>query len=209
VDASASCSFGTSAKTKSEVAAEICALLAFSAVKNNDRTGLIFFTDKVEKYIPVKKGKKHVLRVIREVLYFKPQNKKTNLRSALEYIINILTRRAIVFVVSDFMAKDYEKPLKILSKEHDVIAINLIDPKELELPRAGLIEWEDAEEGGRLLLDTKSEEVRETYRKVNEERLHRIDKMFKRTGVDRIEIDTSKSYVKPLMRFFALRSKRL
>ncbi|MDD5084752.1 MAG: DUF58 domain-containing protein [Candidatus Omnitrophica bacterium] len=209
VDASSSCYFGTSAKTKSEIAAEICALLAFSAVKNNDRIGVIFFTDRIEKYIPVKKGRTHVLRVIREILFFQPRRKKTDLRRALEYIFNVLTRRAIIFIVSDFLAADYEKPLKILSKEHDVVAVNLIDPKETELPKTGLIEWEDAETGERVLIDTGNEKVLKTYRELNEKRLARLDSMFKHIGVDRIIIDTSKSYIEPLMKFFALREKRL
>lgn len=209
VDASSSCSFGTAAKTKSEIAAEICALLAFSAVKNNDRIGVIFFTDRIEKYIPVKKGRTHVLRVIREILFFQPRHKKTDLKSALEYIFNVLTRRAIIFVVSDFLAADYEKPLKILSKEHDVVAINLIDPKETELPKTGLIEWEDAETGEHILIDAKNEKVLKTYRELSEKRLAKLDTMFKHIGVDRIIIDTSKSYIEPLMKFFALREKRL
>ncbi len=154
VDVSSSGNFGTASQMKGEIAAELCAVLAFSAIKNNDKVGLIIFSDKIEKFIPPRKGKQHVLRVIREILYFKPEDSQTNLNVALEFLIKVIRRRSIVFLVSDFMTEEYEKALQVTNKKHDVIAIDIIDPREVELPNIGFIELEDAETGETVLVDT-------------------------------------------------------
>lgn len=208
VDASSSCYFGTGDKFKSEIAAEITALLAFSAVKNNDKVGMSIFTDRVEKYIPVKKGRQHVLRVIREILYFQPENKKTSLSTAFEYLYNMLNRRAVVFIISDFFDSNYEKALKVLSKEHDVIAIRIIDPRELELPSIGLMHLQDAENGEELFIDSGSAKLRNQYETLCRKRNEKLEDLFKKIAVDRIDIDVTKSYVEPIMRFFRMRERR-
>ena len=163
VDVSASGSFGTTSQLKGEVAAELCAVLAFSAIKNNDKVGLMIFSDKIEKFIPPRKGKQHVLRVIREILYFKPEDAKTDLNIALEYLNRVVKRRSIAFIISDFLTENYEKALQVANKKHDIIAIDIIDPREVELPNVGFLELEDAETGETVLIDTGSTEIRETF----------------------------------------------
>ncbi|MFQ5628135.1 MAG: DUF58 domain-containing protein, partial [bacterium] len=153
VDASRSADFGTQKQMKGEIAAEICALLAFSAIKNNDKVGLIIFTDKIEIFVPPRKGKKHVLRVIRELLYHKPVGAQTDLSLALEYLSRLITRRAVVFLISDFQDENYEQSLRIASRKHDLIAITITDPREVVLPDVGFIELEDAETGETILID--------------------------------------------------------
>ncbi|MBI4398001.1 MAG: DUF58 domain-containing protein [Candidatus Omnitrophica bacterium] len=208
VDASYSNFFGSGKKMKAEVAAEITALLAFSAVINNDKVGLVFFTDRVEKYIPVKKGKRHALRVVREILAYEPQHKKTDMAAALKYLNNVLSRRAVIFIISDFLASDYEKPLKILGKEHDVIGIYLFDPRERAIPKMGYVVFEDAETGEEVMVNTSHSKFQETFRKKTTEELHHMDRLFKKMGLDKIEIDTTQSYVDPLIKFFRAREKR-
>ena len=163
VDASGSGQFGTGEKFKSEIAAEICALLAFSAIKNNDKVGLLIFTDDIEKYIPPAKGRSHVLRVIREILYFQPKSKRTNIKQGLEYLLRGLKRHTIVFLVSDFDDTEYMKPLKILNKKHDVIAIQTYDQREITLPNVGLIKLQDSETGEELWVDTSRAKFRNRY----------------------------------------------
>ncbi|MFA6599413.1 MAG: DUF58 domain-containing protein [Candidatus Omnitrophota bacterium] len=209
VDMSGSQYFGTGEKLKSEVAAEVTALLAFAAVKNKDKTGLLITTDKVEKFVPVKKGKTHVLRVVREILYYEPEGLGTHLEAGLQYLNNFLTRTAVIFIISDFMDSGYEKSLKILSKRHDVIAIHLEDRRENEFPAAGLVELEDRETGRRRLVDTSSKELRSTLAKEAAQRRERLDKLFKTLGIDRIQIAAESSYIEPIMRFFKVREKRL
>lgn len=209
VDMSGSQYFGSGERLKSEVAAEITALLAFAAVKNNDKTGMVIVTDEVEKTIPAQKGKTHVLRVVREILYYRPKRKKTQLKSAIEYLNHILTRSAVIFLISDFMDAGYEKPLKILSKRHDVIAIHLADRREDSLPPVGLVEMQDCETGKTLLADFTSPFVRRAYAKQAEERRDRLDKLFTSLGVDKIEVSAESSYVEPIMKFFKIRERRL
>lgn len=209
VDMSGSQYFGSGEKLKSEVAAEITALLAFSAVKNKDKTGLLIVTDEVEKYIPVKKGRMHVLRVVREILYYQPKRKKTRLAAALEYLHRILTRTAVIFLISDFMDEAYEKPLKILSRRHDVIAIHLKDRREENLPAADLVEFEDRESGEVLLVDTSGSRLRQAYQEAAREHEARLEHLFKTLAVDKIDIAVEKSYVEPLMKFFKVRERRL
>ncbi len=208
VDASFSGQYGTKGKTKAELIAEIAALLAFSAVKNNDRVGLIIFSDQVEKYIPPKKGRFHVLRVVREILTFRPTHRATNIQTALKTLNDVVTRHSTVFLFSDFMDRGFEKLLKISNKKHDVIAVVVEDPTEKEFPLLrSVIELEDAETGERFVLGgTKNFKKRfhEEWEKRREER----EKLFASVGLDRIEIETGKPYIQSLVRFFKTREKR-
>lgn len=209
LDASGSSNFGTSSRLKSELAAEVSAVLAFAAVQNNDRVGLIIFTDKIEKFIPPRKGLKHVLRVIREALYFKPTGKGTDLAGALEYLEDVTTRRAVTFIISDFFAKDFRKALTIANKKHDVVAITITDPRETALPDVGLVELTDAETGGRYLIDSSNRKVRAEYaaryRRLADERAD----IFGSTKVDHIDVWTDKSYIEEFVKFFRMRKRRL
>ena len=208
VDMSASTDFGTHPQTKGEIAAEISGLLAFSAIKNNDKVGLICFTNEVELFVPPGKGKKHVLRVIREILYFEPQQQETNINAALAYVDRVLQRRSVVFLISDFRDKGYEKRLAITSKHHDLIAVTVEDAREEELPDVGLIELEDAETGEVVVLDTHSPSTRKAYRQLNRRVIEARHKHFRANKIDCIEIRTDRSYVEPLIRFFRQRATR-
>jgi len=208
VDVSSSGEFGTFEQMKGEIAAEICALLAFSAIKNNDKVGLIIFSDQVEKFIPPKKGKSHVLRVIREILYHEPEGTKTNITEALEYLSHITRRRAVVFLVSDFMSSGYEKALQIANRRHDMVAITITDPREIELPNVGFIELEDAETGETFLVDTSSAGVRSEFAETTHANIEEREKLFRSLNVDYIDIRTDQSYIEPLIRFFRMRAKR-
>lgn len=207
-DVSASGHFGTVNRMKSEITAEICALLAFAAIQNNDRVGLLMFTDQIEKFIPPKKGRTHILRVIREVLYTRPGHTGTDLTQALEYLNRLLTRRSIVFILSDFLAEDYMKPLRVASKRHDVVAVTITDPRELSLPGIGLIELEDAETGEEVLVDTGDADWRRQYAEYNEALRDARDQQFRVTGVDAIHIRTDEPYIDPLLQFFKLRERK-
>ena len=208
VDGSASLQFGSRSKLKSNVAAEIAGLLAFSAVKNNDKVGLLIHTDQVEKYVPPKKGRSNVLRVVREILYYKPQAKKTNLKSAIEHLSRILTRSAVVFVISDFLDTGFEKALKILHQKHDLIAIQILDQREQEIPTCGWVELEDAESGETVLVNTNNKNFRETYQKSVKRRQDQLDYLFKLSGIDAVKIMAGASYVGPLIKFFHKREQR-
>lgn len=207
-DVSASGHFGTANQMKSEITAEICALLAFAAIQNNDRVGLLMFTDQIEKYIPPKKGRTHILRVIREVLYNQPGHTGTDLTQALEYLNRLLTRRSIVFILSDFLTEDYMKPLRVASKRHDVVAVTITDPRELSLPGVGLIELQDAETGEEVLVDTGDAGWRRQYAEYNEALREARDQQFRVTGVDAIHIRTDEPYIDPLLQFFKLRERK-
>ena len=208
VDASRSLFFGTRDKTKSELAAELCALLAFSAVQNNDRVGLIIFTDHVERSVPPKKGRQHVLRIIREVLFFEPRDKKTDIGAALEYLSRVQKRRAVVFLLSDFMAGDYETELNIAGKRHDLIALPLSDPREKELTPVGLVELEDAETGETVVVDTNDPATRELFARMAGEAAASRDRAFSSRDLDSIPVATGESYDRSLMKFFRARAKR-
>ena len=208
VDGSRSLQFGSTEKLKATVAAEIAGLLAFSAVKNNDKVGLLINTDQIEKYVPPRKGKSHVLRVVREILYFQPTAKRTNLKMALEHLYRILTRSAVIFVISDFLDSGYEKALKILHQKHDLVAIQIVDNREEQIPSCGLMELEDAETGEKILVDTGSEKFRESYAKESKRRQAQLDLLFKLTGIDAVKIVAGTSYIKPLIKFFRLREQR-
>ncbi len=208
VDVSASGAFGSQQQMKGEVGVEVSALLAFSAIQNNDRVGLLIFTDEVEVFVPPKKGRKHVLRVIRELLYFQPQGRRTSIAGALEYLGRVLHRRSVVFVVSDFQDKGYETALRHLSRRHDLIAVSLSDPREWRLPDVGFINLQDAETGEQVLVDSGHRGVREFYAAEQEAAVERRDVLFRKTGVDEIAIDATKPYVDPLIHFFRARMKR-
>lgn len=208
VDGSASLRFGSQDKLKATVAAEIAALLAFSAVKNNDKVGLLMNTNRVEKYVPPKKGRSHVLRVVREILYYKPIEHKTNLQVALEHLYRILTRSAVIFVISDFLDLGYEKALKILHQKHDLIAIQICDQREDQIPACGWLEFEDLETGERSLVNTNDSKFREAYAKAAQRRRTQTNLLFKLTGIDAIKIMAGTSYIKPLIKFFRLREQR-
>ena len=208
VDLSSSGAFGSVRKLKNEIAAELCALLAFSAVKNNDKVGMIVFTDRVEMFIPPKKGTKHVLRVIRELLNFKPRPASTDIEGALDYLGRITTKRSVIFLVSDFQAEGFEKKMRVLGKRHDLIAVTIVDPREVRLPDVGLIELEDSETGETVLVDTGSAAVRKRYERLGREEQARLKGLFSSMGVDQIEVMTDRDYVPGLISFFRTREKR-
>jgi len=208
VDASSSGAFGSIDKLKNEIAAELSAVLAFSAIKNNDKVGLIIFTDRIEKFIPPKKGKRHVLRVIRELLLFKPERSRTDISLALNYLNKVQTRRAVVFIVSDFLSEGFEKGLRIANQKHDVIAVNIVDPREMELPALGFIELMDAETGESIIVDTYDANVRKGFSLLSSDEIQKRKSMFRSINVDMIEVRTDKNYVDPLLKFFKMREKR-
>jgi uncharacterized protein (DUF58 family) len=209
VDVSNSGHFGSVKQLKNEVAAEIAAILAFAAVKSNDKVGLIIFSDVVEKFIPPKKGRNHVWRVIREVLLHKPQSKKTDINVVLNFLNKITTRRVSAFLISDFIATEYEKSLRITNKKHDVIAISITDPRERELPKAGFIELEDAETGEVMLVDTNDSNIRKGFGSLAARNFKELLESFRRSNVDHIGISTNQPYIDPIMKFFRMREKRL
>jgi uncharacterized protein (DUF58 family) len=209
VDASGSGRFGSLAQTKNEIAAEIAALIAYSAIRNSDKVGLIIFTDKVEKFVPPKKGRSHVLRVIREVLYFRPEGKGTDITTAVEYLMNVARRRTVAFLISDFLAAGYEKKLSVANQRHDMIAIQIIDPREVELPNVGLVLLEDTEEGRLVLVNTGNAKFRNRFERLNKKRITDLAKQFRSMNVDHVEIWTNSSYVDPMVRFFRMREHRL
>lgn len=209
VDVSNSGQFGSVKQLKNEVAAEIAAILAFAAVKSNDKVGLIIFSDIIEKFIPPKKGRNHVWRVIREVLRHKPQSKKTDINVVLDFLNKITARRAIAFLISDFIAKGYNKSLRITNKKHDVIAVSITDPREREIPRVGFIELEDAETGEVMLIDTNDSNIRKGFSKLAARNVKETLEMFRSSNVDHIRIYTDQSYIDPIMKFFRIREKRL
>jgi len=208
VDASSSSQFGSRDKMKGETAAEICALLAFSAIKNNDRVGLMIFTDAVEKFIPPKKGSKHVLRVIRELLGFQPRSPRTDIPAALEHLNRVLKRKSVVFLVSDFLSGDLERPLSIANRRHDLIAIPLVDPRELDLPAVGFLELEDAETGQTILVDTRSGGFRREFSRRSHAEREDLAQLLRRLQIDAIHVTTGEDYVEPMIRLFRQRAKR-
>ena len=209
LDASSSSSFGTTKRYKKELAAEVSAVLAFAAIQNNDRVGLIIFTDRIEKFVPPRKGPHHVLRVVREALYFTPKGKGTDIGAALRYLDSVVKRRAVTFVISDFLTKDFKKPLSIANRRHDVVAISITDPRESELPNAGIVDLVDAETGRSFTIDTSSEKVRSRYAKKASMLHDERSEIFGSVGVDHIDISTDKSYIEAFIRFFKMRKRRI
>jgi uncharacterized protein (DUF58 family) len=208
VDASASGSFGSVQKTKGELAAEISALLAFSAIKNNDRVGAILFTDRVEKFIPPRRGSNHVLRVIRELLFYRPEHDGTCIQTALEHLNLVVRKRAVVFLISDLLDQGFEQSLKVANRRHDIVVIQIVDPRERELQDVGILELRDAETGEILEIDTSLPDVRVRYRE-NWQRNHsKLKKLFQSYKMDYIPIDTASPYDRPLIRFFEERARR-
>ncbi|MFH0841844.1 MAG: DUF58 domain-containing protein [Bacteroidota bacterium] len=205
IDVSGSGNFGTTVSFKRDVMTEVAAVLSFSAIFNNDKIGVIFFTDRVEKFIPPQKGRKHILRIIRELLSFKPESNKTNLDESLRYLTNAIKKKCTAFVISDFMAPDFEEAMRIASNKHDIAAIRVYDRVEASLPDIGLIKIMDSETGAEKWIDTSSGKARESYRKWWEEHSARISNAFKRCGVDTVSINTGEDYVKPLLKLFASR----
>jgi uncharacterized protein (DUF58 family) len=208
VDASASGLFGSSGKMKAEIAAEISALLAFSAIKNNDRVGAILFTDQVEKFIPPRRGATHVLRVIRELLVYQPEHPGTRIQSALEHLNLVLRKQAVVFLISDLLDQGYEQALKVANRRHDVVIIQIVDPREHDLPDVGIIEIRDAETGEITCVDTSLPYVRAAYRQNWERNRAKQQKLFRSHQIDSVMIDTAQSYDVPLVRFFEERARR-
>jgi len=208
IDVSASGNFGTQEQFKRELATELAAILAFSAIKNNDKVGVIFFTDKVEQFIPPKKGKSHILRIIREVLAFQPTGKGTDIAGALEYFSAVIKKRSICFILSDFMSKEFDRPLKIASKKHDLVALRIHDTREDTLPNVGLVPMQDAETEKMIFVDTSSKKVRDNFAKNRAQATAKLRKLFPSSGVDLIDITTGTDYVKPLINFFKTRGKR-
>lgn len=208
VDMSASTTFGSISETKAEVAAEIAALLAFSAIRNNDKVGLICFTDSVEHYVTPGKGKRHVLRVVRDILRFQPEQNGTNISDALTFADRVLKPHSVIFLISDFEDTDYQKQLRVTSKRHSLIAITLQDRRELEIPDVGLIELQDSETGERVIVDTRSANVRELYAELNRKASLERQQSFRASQVDFIDIRTDESYVSPLIRFFRQRAAK-
>jgi uncharacterized protein (DUF58 family) len=207
IDMSKSAFFGTKAQFKSEMMTEICAVLAFSAINNNDKVGVIFFSDTIEKFIPPKKGKGHILLIIRELLNFEPKGAGTNIRVGLEYLNNVIKKRSIAFVLSDFMAKGYDDALRIASKRHDIVGIHLTDTAEKQLPNAGLLRAVDAETGDRIWLDTSDYNTRKQYAEWYQNNLKYFKNTFLRSGADNVSIETTESYVNALLKFFQKRAK--
>jgi uncharacterized protein (DUF58 family) len=209
VDVSASGQFGSVRQSKNELAAELAAVLAFSAIRNNDKVGLIMFTDRIEKFVAPKKGRRHVLRVVREILAFQPQGAGTDLGLALDSLNRMQRRRAVCFLLSDFQDEDFQKQLRVAGKRHDVVALSLRDPREEQLPAVGLLELRDAETGARALVDTFDAGVRETFEKQAQARLESLRQSLRSSKVDQIEIRTDADYMLPLIKFFRMRERRI
>ena len=208
VDASSSGRFGTRERFKSETAAELAALLAFSAIKNNDKIGLIVFTDRIEKFVPPQKGRHHALRIIREILFFEPEGVGTDAAGAIEYFSRVIKRKSVAFLISDYLSDGFLRPMQIANKKHDFIAIKITDPREVSFDPIGLIELEDAETGETIIVDTSSREFRAEFSARASEDTTNLRKDFQRINLDFINIRTDQSYVVPLINFFKMREKR-
>ncbi|MDT8401718.1 MAG: DUF58 domain-containing protein [Bacteroidales bacterium] len=206
VDVSASGNFGSRGSFKREQITEIAALLAFSAINNNDKIGVIFFSDRVEKFISPQKGRKHILRIIRELLDFKPLSSKTNLNEALRYLTNALKKRCTAFIISDFMAPDFDRSLQIASNKHDIVGLRISDILEKELPDLGLLYLSDPETGHKVWVDTSIKSVRSKFSRQWVDEKQKLNEVFTRCGVDNVNIFTGEDYVRPLMNLFKLRS---
>jgi len=209
VDVSASGQFGSVRQTKNELAAELAAVLAFSAIRNNDKVGLIMFTDQIEKFIAPKKGRRHVLRVIREILAFQPKKCGTDIAFALDYLNGIQRRRAVCFLLSDFQDADFEKKLRIARQHHDLIALSIRDPREETLPAIGLVDLRDAETGARATVDTFDRHARERFAERARARLEWLRTTLRAAGVDHVEIRCGTDYMLPLIQFFRTRERRI
>ena len=208
VDVSSSGEFGSTGKFKNEISAEVASILAFAAIRNNDKIGLIVFSNKIEHYIPPKKGKAHVWNIIRTILNYKPEGRLTDLNIPLEYLLKIQKRKCIAFLISDFQATNYETNVKLARQKHDLVAISISDPREKDLPKIGLINLRDSESGETLLIDTDNREMTKLLTSYEREKRGKFKKLFRSIGVDTIEIDTDGSLVEPIIRYFKIREKR-
>jgi uncharacterized protein (DUF58 family) len=209
VDMSASRSFGTRTQLKQDLITELCAVLSFSAIQNNDKIGVIFFSDKIEKFIPPKKGKSHILRIIRELIEFQPEHNETNISIALKYLTNIIKQRCIAFVISDFYDNNFDDALKIANKKHDIVALKIYDEREQILPNVGMIRIKDAETGEVKWIDTSDEKVRKLYALNAKQYNEKLNTLFMKSGVDFTEIATHQPYIKPLINLFKKRERSL
>lgn len=205
IDVSGSREFGTTANFKKNIITEIAAVLAFSAIQNNDKIGVIFFSDRIEKFIPPKKGRSHTLFIIRELINFTPEHQNTNIEEALKYLTNAIKKRCTTFLISDFIDTDYEHSLRIANQKHDVVAIRVYDQRETEMPSIGLVKMRDAETGNEQWIDTSNSVVRNNYAKYWHETNEKINQMFAKCGVDNVLVSTSDDYVKALMSMFKKR----
>ena len=209
LDLSRSSYFGSSNKLKRQLAAEVCSLLAFSAVWNNDKVGLIIFSDKIEKFVPARKGKRHILRIIREALFFQPQGEGTDISAALEYLNKISRRRTVSFIISDFYDDGFEKQLSIANKRHDITAVTITDPREIDLPDVGVVSFNDSETQEMFFVDTSSPKTREEFHKNALRIFEERKKIFNRINVDAVDIRTNIPYARTLFAFFKAREKRM
>jgi len=208
VDVSSSGEFGSTGKFKNEISAEVASILAFAAIRNNDKIGLIVFSNKIEHYIPPKKGKAHVWNIIRTILNYQPEGRLTDLNIPLEYLLKIQKRKCIAFLISDFQATNYETNVKLARQKHDLVAISISDPRERNLPKIGLINLRDSESGETLLIDTDNREMTKLLTSYERKKRGNFKKLFRSIGVDTIEIDTNGSLVEPIIRYFKIREKR-
>ncbi len=208
IDVSGSNNFGTQGQLKQDIVTEIAAVLSFSAIQNNDKVGVIFFSDIIEKFIPPKKGTSHILRIIRELIDFKAENSGTNVAEALRYLTNVIKKKTTAFIISDFMDKGFDKAIQIANYKHDLIAIRVTDKREKEIPNVGMVRMLDAETGITKWIDTSSSAARKQYAKRVAEKAMHLDKTFARFGVDMVKVYTGEDYVKPLMNLFKKREAR-
>lgn len=208
VDMSASKGFGTKKQLKEDLVTELCAVLSFSAIQNNDKVGVIFFSDQIEKFIPPKKGKSHILMIIRELLDFKPVHKGTNIGEALKYFTSAIKKRCTAFIISDFLDEGFEDNLKIANKRHDVVALQIFDEREVEMPAVGFIQVEDAESGKKVWINTWSKKNRNQYKSKSLAQQANIKEIMRRSGVDHCRLATHQSYIQPLMTLFKRRGSK-
>ena len=208
VDMSASGTFGSTGKTKNETAAELCGLLAFSAIKNNDKVGLIIFTDEIERFIPPDKGQLHVLHIIREILSFEPRRHGTDIACALDYLGKMVKKKCVTFLISDFQDSGYEQPLKLAAFHYDLIAVTITDPRELDVPNAGLVTLSDAETDEQILIDTASASARKKFNTATRARHLELKATLARLNIDQIDVHTDRDYIRDLIRFFQTRERR-
>ena len=202
VDISGSQNFGTSERFKKDLITEITAVISFSAIQNNDKVGIIFFTDKIEKFISPQKGKKHILRIIRELIDLKPKSKNTNISEALKYFTNVVKKRTTAFLISDFFDDNFEKALQIAGHKHDIIALHIFDKNEYDMPNIGLIKLQDAETDKEIYVDTARKNVRENFRKERKKTALFVKHIFDKNGIDNVRIKTDEDYIKPLLKLF-------
>ncbi len=206
IDVSGSREFGSASQLKKDIFTEVAATLAFSTIQNNDKIGVIFFSDKIEKFIPPKKGRKHVLHIIRELIDFNPESNKTDIAGALRYFTNAIKKSSTAFIISDFIDNNFQKELNIASQKHDVVALQVYDLRETELPNVGLVKLKDAESGERIWVDTSDKRLRTTYKHAWGEGQLALQKTFTKSGVDLVSMSTSDDYVKALMKLFKMRA---